>query len=105
MTHQINLDEDTAELINWHAAATGLTVSDLIDRLLSTHLPDLHELRTLMNSQPSVREEATNLLVSFGPDSLALGIKRIAPPGYQTEGARFTRSLSSPHATKKASVQ
>ena len=105
MTQQTNLDEDTTELIEWHAAATGLTVSDLIDRLLSAHLPELHELRTLMTAHPGVRAEAANLLVSFGPDSLALGIKRIAPVGYQTEAERLARSLHSSHPATKALVQ
>lgn len=79
---KINLDEDTSALIAWLAKATGLTVSEIIDRLLSAHLPELWELRAFLEKHPTgteQHEQGKNLLVSFGPESIMSGIKRIAP--------------------------
>ena len=105
---KINLDEQTAELIEWHAAATGLTVSDLIDRLLLPQLAPLHELRALMETHKAdvaLHEQAANLLVSFGPESIMDGIKRIAPPNYETLEAQFMRSLDASIGPTKATLQ
>lgn len=93
MNHHINLDDDTSELLQKHAALTGLTVNDLIDRLLSAHLPDLHELLALVSANPELHDQAANLLVSFGPATLASGISRIAPQ-YETLAARFDREMN-----------
>lgn len=90
----INLDDDTSEVLQSLAILAGLTVSDLIDRLLSAHLPDLHELCALVGTHPELREQAANLLISFGPEPLTLGIKRIAPTGYEMLGAQFDRELN-----------
>jgi hypothetical protein len=93
MIQTINFDADMADLLKAHAALTGLSVSDLISRLLSTHLPDLHELLALVSAHPDVREQAANLLQSFGPESLTDGIKRIAPVAYETLGEQFARQV------------
>jgi hypothetical protein len=94
MNHHITLDDDTSELLQKHAALTGLTVGNLIDRLLSEHLPELHELLALVSANPELHDQAANLLVSFGPDTLASGINRIAPTGYETLAARFDREMN-----------
>ncbi|MBB3214195.1 hypothetical protein FHW67_003507 [Herbaspirillum sp. Sphag1AN] len=89
MIHHINLDDDTSELLQAHTMLTGLTDNDLINRLLSAHVSELHELLALVNANSKLREQAANLLLSFGPESLSEGIKRIAPSGYRTLGEQF----------------
>lgn len=88
MIHTIELDGDTSELLQAHVTLTGLTTNELIDCLLSAHLEGLHETLALVSEHPELRDQAANLLVSFGPEPLATGIKRIAPPDYETLGAR-----------------
>lgn len=85
----ICLDVDMIDLLRAHSDMTGLSVSDLIARLLSAYLPELHELLALVSAHPDLRDRAANLLQSFGPESLAAGIKRIAPVGYDTLGDQF----------------
>lgn len=94
MKHRIELDDQTSALLLEYKMLTGLTVSDLIDRLLSPHLPDLHELLALVDEFPQLIDQAANLLISFGPESLAQGISRIAPSGYETLGSRFKREMN-----------
>lgn len=91
---KINLEKHTEDLIQWHATTTGMTRSEVIGKLLSAHLPELWELRTLIETHPEVREQAANLLISYGPDSIMSGIQRIAPNGYTTLEARFQQSMS-----------
>ncbi|WBS02374.1 hypothetical protein OU994_29730 [Pseudoduganella sp. SL102] len=96
MIHRIDLDDDTSELLQAHSNLTGLTVSGLIDRLLSIHLPELHEVLALAATCPELRDEAANLIVSFGPEPLEAGIKRIAPADYRTLGEQFEREMRAP---------
>lgn len=100
MKNKINLDEDTMALIDWHAKESGLSVSGIIDRLLSAHLSELWELRTFIEANPSGadrRQDGKNLLISFDAgESIVSGIKRIAPD-YSTLETRFLASLETPH--------
>ena len=105
MNHRINLDDDTSELLHKHASLTGLTVSDLIDRLLSAHLSDLRELLALVGTHPELLGQAANLIISFGPDMLASGVKRIAPQGYETLAAKFERETSEFTITARTTLQ
>ncbi|CAB3976111.1 hypothetical protein BCO9919_07467 [Burkholderia cenocepacia] len=96
------VDTSTAELLSWLADATELTESGIVNRLLSSHIEELWELRTWLEQLPRDSKEwalGTNLLASYGPDDLVKGIKRIAP-GYETIGDRFERSLSEPGVSK-----
>lgn len=91
----IILDENTMELIQWHAKVTGLTESAIIDRLLSSHLSSLWELRTILEMYPvgtKEHEQGVNLLVSFGPEPIMTGIKRIAP-NYKSLEEQYLNSL------------
>ncbi len=94
MDQTISLDADMADLLQAHAELTGLSPSELISRLLSAHLPGLHELLALVSAHPEVREQAANLLQSFGPESLADGIKCIAPAGYEMLSEQFARQVA-----------
>lgn len=93
MIHTIDLDDDTSELLQAHSALTGLSVGALIDRLLSVHLEGLHEMLALVRTHAALRTDVANILQSFGPESLADGIKRIAPAGYETLGEQFSRQV------------
>jgi hypothetical protein len=81
MTTRIDLHEDTAALLANHATLTGLTIGDIINRLLGAHLAELHELLALADEHAELRAQAANLLQSFGPEPLMDGIRRIAPLG------------------------
>lgn len=84
----------TEELIQWHATITGMTRSEIIGKLLSAHLPELWELRTLIEAHPEVREQAANLLISYGPDSVMSGIQHISPDNYTTLEVQFQQSVN-----------
>lgn len=97
MNHRINLDEDTAAIIAKLAAHTGLTANDIICRLVDGHLPELHEIDAFLDAHPagagSLHEQAANILISYGPETIMDGIARIAPL-YETLAARFDREVS-----------
>lgn len=48
MNQTISLDADMVDLLEAHSAMSGLSVSDLISRLLSAHLPALHQRYDLL---------------------------------------------------------
>jgi hypothetical protein len=93
MTTKIDLHEDMDALLASHAARTRLTIGDIINRILSAHTAELHELLALADTYPELSQQSANLLQSFGPEPLMDGIKRIAPPGYLTLAERFERDL------------
>jgi hypothetical protein len=94
MNVEINLDDDTSELYEQLTRLTGLAPADLISRQLSAHHAEGHELLALVTAHPELREQAANLLESYGPESLMVGIARIAPRGYVTMVERFERDLN-----------
>jgi hypothetical protein len=93
----INLDEDTAAIIAKLAAHTGLTINDIICRLVDGNLPELHEFGNFLDAHPagagSLHEKAANILISYGPESIMDGIARVAPH-WETLAARFDREMS-----------
>ncbi|UUZ64273.1 hypothetical protein LP417_03525 [Polaromonas sp. P1-6] len=99
MKLRIDIDHESGDLIQWLATACQLTVSDVIDKLISGHLSELWELRTFMESHSldvGKLEQAANLLTSYGGGvSILDGIKRIAPD-YATLEARFANDLATP---------
>ena len=94
MLHNVNLDDDTLELYEQLSHLTGLTPGELINRQLSAHHAEGHELLTLIAAHPELREQAANLLQSYGPEPMLVGIKRIAPRGYLTLGECFEHEMS-----------
>ena len=93
MNNEISLDVEIYDVLEVHASLTGLTVSESIDRLLSAHLGELHEVLALAGDHPELRDEAANLIVSYGPESIDDGIKRIAPAHYLTLSQQFERQM------------
>ena len=96
MATRIALEEHTAALLAKLASATSLTPSAIVNRLLAGHLPELFELDEFLETHPAgspVHDEAVNLLVSHGPESVMAGIRRIAPD-YMTLGQRFEQKLA-----------
>lgn len=95
---KIDLHEETAELIAWHANASGLSASDMVGKLLGAHLAELWELRTFMEqfvTCSTERKRTINLLLSYGGgESIMQGIQHI-DPRYQTLQERFTQLLRS----------
>jgi hypothetical protein len=94
MQYRINFDDGTSEVLEQLSHLTGLTPGELINRQLSAHHAEGHELLALIVAHPELREQAANLLQSYGPEPLLVEIKRIAPRGYLTLGERFERELS-----------
>lgn len=102
MLERLYLDDDTSELMNLLASFTGLTTSELINRLLGAHTSELYELLALADAYPELRDRAANLLQSFGPEPLSVGIKQLAPHGYLTLNERFERGLNDVLSTEPA---
>jgi hypothetical protein len=94
MQYKVNLDDDTSELYEQLSHVTGLTLGELINRQLSSHHAEGHELLALVAAHPELHEQAANLLQSYGPEPMLVGIKRIAPRGYLTLAERFDREMS-----------
>jgi hypothetical protein len=99
----ITIDEDTAEVFRQGAALTGLTEGDIIRRPLVHIEASLHEVLALARAYPELSEQAANLIISYGPESIEAGIKRVAPPGYETLTARFEREMAAAMDTARAS--
>lgn len=93
MLHKVDLDDDTSALYEQLSRDIGLTPGKLISRQLSAHHAEGHELLALVAAHPELREQATNLFQSYGPQPLLDGIRRIAPRGYLTLAERFEREL------------
>ncbi|MDF3832152.1 hypothetical protein P3W85_04180 [Cupriavidus basilensis] len=94
------LDESTSELLKRIAEQTGLTASGVITRLLGAHITELWEYETWLGEQAvgtRKHSEGINLMVSYGPDNLVQGIKRI-DPAYQTQEDKFLAGLKKPAA-------
>jgi hypothetical protein len=94
MQYRINLDDDTSELLERLSHFTGLTPGELITRQLSAHRAEGYELLALVATHPELHEQAANLLQSYGPEPLSVGIKRISPRDYLTLAERFEREMS-----------
>lgn len=92
----LTLDEDTMALLRWLSAATKVPETSIVNKLLSSHLNELWEYRTWLEQLPEADERrrslGVNLLVSYGPDDLITGLKRL-DPSYETEGERFEREM------------
>lgn len=97
---KIRIDTDTADLIQRHATATGLTVDTIVDKLLGSHLAELYELEAFHNANAHdivMQAEAANLLISYGGrESILAGITRLAPD-HETLEVRFLRAVDSPY--------
>lgn len=91
----VTLDDPTAELLAWLSAQTGLSESGIVNRLLGAHVEELWEYRTWLEKQAQGTAKlgmGLNLLVSYGPEGLVDGIKRL-DPGYQTMGEAFAATI------------
>jgi hypothetical protein len=94
----INLDRDSAEMVAWLASETGLTPSAVVQRLMGSHLPELWELRTFLETCPKGSqqyERAANLLISYGPESILEGLRQL-DPDHVTLDAQFQQELHFP---------
>lgn len=89
----ITMNNDTADVLRQAAALTGLTQGDIIDRTFAPIEAGLHEVLALVRAYPGLSEQAANLIISYGPECIDTGIKRIAPPGYETLAGRFEREM------------
>jgi hypothetical protein len=96
MTKRITLNEDLIEIMERLGEQTGLSVGSIANRLLGSHLADLHELDAFLEAHPgagSLHQQALNLMQSFGPESIMEGLSRIAP-NYLSLAARFEREFA-----------
>ncbi|MCO5398331.1 hypothetical protein [Ralstonia soli] len=92
----LTLDEDTMALLRWLSAATNVPETSIVNKLLSSHLSELWEYRTWLEQLPKDNERlnmlGVNLLVSYGPDDLVAGLKRL-DPAYETMEEKMARAL------------
>lgn len=93
----ISLDDDSAELLTRLQAFTGLSPAQTIQKLLPSHLEELHTylawLEQLQKDGSTKSQFAPFLLHNYGPDTLIQAIKRLDPT-YVTEGEKFAQGLS-----------
>jgi len=105
----ISIDEDTAIIINTLAHKSGLSINDLLDKLIAPQLPALYEIEELLATLPphTKRYDAVlNLLQSYSHDeTLIQGVERLAPAGYKTLERRFLDQLSSIANTNDSQLQ
>ncbi|WP_143188436.1 hypothetical protein [Burkholderia ubonensis] len=92
----LTLDEDTMSLLRWLSSATNVPETSIVNKLLSSHLTELWEYRTWLEQLPKANERlhslGVNLLVSYGPDDLVTGLKRL-DPSYETMEERLMREM------------
>lgn len=92
----LTLDEDTMALLRWLSEATKVPETSIVNKLLSSHLSELWEYRTWLEQLPKDNERlqslGANLLVSYGPDDLVTGLKRL-DPAYETAEEKMMRAL------------
>lgn len=93
----LSLDLDTMELLTSLQAFTNLSPAQTIQKLLPSHLEELHAyldwLKQLPKDNSLKSQIGPFLLQSSGPESLIDGIKKLDPT-YQTEGDKFAKSLT-----------
>jgi hypothetical protein len=90
---KLPLNPETAAIFDKMTDLTGLNGSEIIRRRLAQIEMECVELLALAESYPGLRDEAANLMISYGPESILAGIQRIAPSGYLTLAASFERDL------------
>jgi hypothetical protein len=90
---RVEIDDEIEYLLESLSDFTGLSPSEIVTKLLTGHLGELFEYEALLESckgNHAMFQEAVNLLVSYGPDTLLQGIKRVQP-GYLTYEDRIIR--------------
>jgi hypothetical protein len=92
----LTVDEDTMALLRWLSNATGVPETSIVTKLMTSHLTELWEYRTWLEQLPENDERlkslASNLLVSYGPDDLVTGLKRL-DPAYETMDEKFMQKM------------
>jgi hypothetical protein len=94
MQYTITLDDDTSALYFQLSQITGLTIDEMVNRQLNGHHMDVYEALALASAHPELREEVANLFLSYGPEPLLVGIKRVAPEGYLTLAELFEQHVN-----------
>lgn len=90
---KITLDDETADVLRQAYDLTGLSLGGIITRTLPLLEAECHEVLALVDAHPELRDEAANLFLSYGPEPIEAGIKRIAPPDYMTLSERFEQEV------------
>lgn len=95
----VALDNDTIELLKRLEKFTGYSPAQTVAKLFPSHLEDLWNYVTWLESLPEehskLRSLGVRLLASYGPTTLTEDIKRI-DPAYQTEGEKFEAAVTAP---------
>lgn len=93
----LSLDLDTMELLTRLQSFTNLSPAQIIQKLLPSHLEELHDYLTWLEQLPKDGSLKSNLgpflLQSYGPDTLTQGIKKLDPT-YETDGDKFSKGLT-----------
>ena len=93
----LSLDETSMEVLTQLEKFTGLSPAQTIQKLFPAHFGELCEYLTWFEQLPPgpswQRTMGPNLLISYGPDDLISGIKRLDPT-YETEGEKLAKSLT-----------
>jgi len=94
----LTLEPEVRELLGAISVATGIPETTIVNKLLTSHMSELWEYRTWLESLPETdntsrrRALGINLLTSYGPDDLVTGLKKLDPT-YKTMEEQFKLSL------------
>lgn len=93
----ISLDKYTEDLLNELQEYTNLSPAQTIQKLLPSHLEELHTYLAWLKQPTQVKSLKSQLgpflLHSYGPESLIEGIKKLDPT-YETEADKFGKNLA-----------
>ena len=95
----LSLDETSMEVLTRLEKFTDLSPAQTVQKLFPAHFEELCEYLTWFEQlQPGPswqRSMGPNLLISYGPDDLISGIKKLDPT-YVTEREKFAKTLTTP---------
>lgn len=94
------MDDDSEELVRKLSSETGVSSDGIISRVFGASMPQLSEYLTWMltlEKGSDLHQKGKNLVISYGPESLVEGIKRLDPE-YQTLTQLFVESIKQPLA-------
>lgn len=92
----LTLDPETHALFQKVAAEAGLSVSGVISRFLGAHLHEAAEYLEWIEQQKKASSRhalGKNLMVSYGPDDLIQGIRKLDPK-HKFVYERFNASIN-----------
>lgn len=93
---KVEISHQISEILLSLSSSAGIGPDEIVGRLLGGHVAELYEYQRLLDrsqGDPEAFDAAVNLLVSYGPEPLMTGIKRVAPSHQTYEDSFASRQL------------